>query len=272
MKTVGIYKIENKVNGKVYIGSSINCEARKKQHYTELRNNKHINSYLQRAWNKYGESSFVFSVIEVCYKENLKNRESFWIDFFGGIDSDLNYNLMDARRNSPNKQTRQKISQSHKGKYVAQETRDKLSQYVKQHLNYDFIYHIRTEEEKQKISNSLKGHVPWNKGLKYETDERVRKNIDPLKNVPKSDEMKQRISNTVKKLHEEGHYDYKEMTRKRVETMHKNNVVRKDKGIKRGKRDPEIGKRISEAKLAANALKRELGLPLRNNKQKENDK
>ena len=38
---IGIYKIENKVNGKVYIGQSVNIESRWKGHKSNLRNNKH---------------------------------------------------------------------------------------------------------------------------------------------------------------------------------------------------------------------------------------
>lgn len=41
-----------------------------------LRNNKHHNTYLQNAWNKYGESSFEFSVIRECNSvDELNNLE-----------------------------------------------------------------------------------------------------------------------------------------------------------------------------------------------------
>ena len=38
---IGIYKIENKVNGKVYIGQSIDIETRIKRHFRELRKGIH---------------------------------------------------------------------------------------------------------------------------------------------------------------------------------------------------------------------------------------
>ena len=60
----GIYKIINIVNNKYYVGSSINLGRRKSKHFSELRHNKHNNKYLQNAWNKYGEGSFIFVVVE----------------------------------------------------------------------------------------------------------------------------------------------------------------------------------------------------------------
>lgn len=60
----GIYKILNKVNGKFYIGSSINIIKRWWEHRKRLRLGIHQNIHLQRAWNEYGEGSFVFEVYE----------------------------------------------------------------------------------------------------------------------------------------------------------------------------------------------------------------
>ena len=53
---IGIYKIENKVNGKVYIGQSVNIKKRWKQHKYELNSNNHVNKHLQASWNKYKQN------------------------------------------------------------------------------------------------------------------------------------------------------------------------------------------------------------------------
>ena len=45
---IGIYKIENKVNGKVYIGQSIDINTRWYNHRKELNGNRHHNEHLQR--------------------------------------------------------------------------------------------------------------------------------------------------------------------------------------------------------------------------------
>ena len=76
----GIYKIENKVNGKVYIGSSNSIKRRWQKHKALLRHGKHQNSHLQAAWDKYGEDNFSFSVIELCPIDQLISREQYFID------------------------------------------------------------------------------------------------------------------------------------------------------------------------------------------------
>lgn len=64
-KTSGIYKIENTVNGKCYVGSAVNIGKRWSVHFNGLNNNKHHSRYLQSAWNKYGKDCFAFSVLEI---------------------------------------------------------------------------------------------------------------------------------------------------------------------------------------------------------------
>jgi len=66
-KISGIYKIINKINGHYYVGSSKNFHGsygRIASHIRRLIKNKHGNDYLQRAWNKYGQSNFEFRLIE----------------------------------------------------------------------------------------------------------------------------------------------------------------------------------------------------------------
>lgn len=79
-KTSGIYRFVNFKNGKIYTGSAINLYRRRIDHIKELRAGKHHNSYLQRAWDKYGEQDFCFEVLEICEKEKLLELEQRWID------------------------------------------------------------------------------------------------------------------------------------------------------------------------------------------------
>jgi hypothetical protein len=76
----GIYKIENTINSKVYVGSSNNIKVRWRKHKALLRHNKHPNQHLQNAWNKYGEDVFIFSVVELCPINSLLNKEQHYID------------------------------------------------------------------------------------------------------------------------------------------------------------------------------------------------
>lgn len=76
----GIYQITNKINGKKYIGSSKDIYKRWYQHKYELNKNKHGNKHLQNAWNKYGQDSFEFEIIEECEPEKRLYLEQFYID------------------------------------------------------------------------------------------------------------------------------------------------------------------------------------------------
>jgi group I intron endonuclease len=89
---IGIYKIENKVNGKVYVGQSVNIESRWKAHKSELRRDTHYNTHLQKSWNKYGEDNFEFSVIEECLEQELDDKEIYWIDYYHCCEAEYGYN------------------------------------------------------------------------------------------------------------------------------------------------------------------------------------
>lgn len=95
----GIYEIRNIKNNKVYIGSSKNIENRWKQHLYMLKNNKHHSVYLQNAWNKYGESNFSFSTIEIVKDENdLFDAEQEWMDSTKCYTSECGYNMSSNSR------------------------------------------------------------------------------------------------------------------------------------------------------------------------------
>lgn len=77
----GIYKIENTVNGKSYVGSAVNFPSRWSGHRRSLQTNKHHSAALQNAWNKYGESAFAFLIIEIVEaREFLIACEQKWFD------------------------------------------------------------------------------------------------------------------------------------------------------------------------------------------------
>ena len=94
---VGIYKIENVINNKKYIGSTNKSfELRKKQHFNALKNNRHENPKLQNAFNKYGIDFFKFEIIisfeEIKTEELLKLEETL-INENKVLCDDFGYNL-----------------------------------------------------------------------------------------------------------------------------------------------------------------------------------
>ena len=79
----GIYKITCTGNNKFYIGSSMDIQYRWIVHISLLRRGNHSSSYLQRSYNKYGEESLKFEVIQYVDtkdKELLVMVEFYYID------------------------------------------------------------------------------------------------------------------------------------------------------------------------------------------------
>jgi group I intron endonuclease len=81
---IGIYKIENLINGKIYIGQSKNIEKRWTAHRTRPfnQNSKQYDSPLYRSIRKYGLENFRFVVLEETLVEDLDNREKYWIEYY----------------------------------------------------------------------------------------------------------------------------------------------------------------------------------------------
>lgn len=109
----GIYKITNKIDNKVYIGSSLNLSSREYKHFWMLNKNIHDNSHLQNAYNKYGKENFIFEIVKSCPDKNLVEFENYYINFYKSNLSDYGYNLAvvnDSRRNSFNDEVKNKLS------------------------------------------------------------------------------------------------------------------------------------------------------------------
>lgn len=76
----GVYTITNLIDNKCYIGSSVRLGKRYVDHRSSLRDGNHKNSYLQNAFIKYGSDSFIFKIIEYCERDEVIEREQYWID------------------------------------------------------------------------------------------------------------------------------------------------------------------------------------------------
>lgn len=95
---VGIYKITNKNNNKVYIGQSSYIEKRWERHRTGPfnPNNNQYHSPFYRAIRKYGLDSFNFEVIEECSQSELNDKEIYWIKYYNATNPEKGYNLCDG--------------------------------------------------------------------------------------------------------------------------------------------------------------------------------
>lgn len=93
MRLSGVYRIKNTVNEKSYIGSAVKFSRRFWQHRIALRDGTHRNSLLQRAWSKYGEDAFLFSILEVTLPEHAVATEQVMMDYYRAAYRDYGYNI-----------------------------------------------------------------------------------------------------------------------------------------------------------------------------------
>ena len=137
-QTSGIYQILCIPTGKVYIGSAINIRKRWQDHASGLRAQRHHSRYLQRAWNKYGETAFEFTIIEHVSAAFLIEREQHWLDTLQSYKRNNGFNSYSIA-GSPlgytmSDESRQRISESHRGLKMPEfsiEHRSRLSEKAK---------------------------------------------------------------------------------------------------------------------------------------------
>lgn len=172
MGTVGIYKIENDVTHKVYIGQSIHLTTRYNEHLCALRRGVHYLKVLQDEFNEYGENHFSFNVLEECSVTDLDDRETYWLDAYGGYQSDTVYNKVNGGRH-------------HKGDsnpmygHVWSEQRcseqsARMKAYFSDPTNHPMYGKHHTEESRKKISESQKG-VPQPEELNRKRSETMKR-------------------------------------------------------------------------------------------------
>jgi group I intron endonuclease len=209
MKGQFIYKIINTVNGKFYVGSTTNTRERFRTHRNKLRRNKHHTKHLQAAWNKYGESMFVFHVVEeIPDGQSLQDAEDVWLLAHVGQPNCYNAGL---RSGAPWRGA-EKGSHPNFGKPLSEEMKQSISEGLKEHYSeYDHPRSGKThsEETKAKISASKLANPvkPW---LGKTRDEETRKKIGDaqrgVKKAPRTISEEGRAK--IRAAAEAGHYSH----------------------------------------------------------------
>jgi group I intron endonuclease len=170
----GVYLIRNTVTDMGYIGGTVNFHHRWLDHRSALRRGSHINRFLQRAWDKYGEDTFEFSEIITVPLNSTLLAEQLILDLalkivgqsrLYNIASDVVAPWLGKRRSEETKkkisvkklghevsqETRSRISRSSKGRKISQETRKKISTATKGR--------VFSEEHRKKLSNARIAYV-----------------------------------------------------------------------------------------------------------------
>lgn len=216
----GIYAITTP-SGAQYIGSAIHFGKRWKRHLTYLRSGTHHSAPLQRAFAKYGEEGFEFSIILVCDQENLLEYEQRAIDAINpeynicrvagshlgvkrSAETSARMSEAQRRRAPPTKETREKMRALKLGKSQSNETKEKRSASLKAHYSSQEARNAAAErnrrsnanpDTREKISAALTG-------IKRSDETRARMSaaqighVSKQKGIPRSDEVKAKISAT----------------------------------------------------------------------------
>ncbi len=157
-KAACVYSVTNKVNGKMYIGVTVNFERRKRSH---LKHNIRTRSMLKNAIAKHGEENFVFEILCVGTKDYCYLAEPRFISEYN-TRTPHGYNICSGGRGSKgltgenngmygrtgeqhphfgkpgyrtgmphSEETKQKMREAHLGKVRSEETRKKISENAK---------------------------------------------------------------------------------------------------------------------------------------------
>jgi len=224
LDSTGIYKIQNNITKDFYIGSAVNFQGRFSVHLSQLRNNKHPNIHLQRAWNKFSENNFNLFPIIYCDRSNLLLYEQMFLDCLSprynistkatGGSGVVTQKMRDAaRRNGLAQKGKPKPESYSKklskrmmgnklglGKEMSDENKEKLS---RRNLgNTYFSGKKHTDEWKELMSKKLKGRK-----FSEETKKKMSESAKSSKRMANnnlfgghthSDESKKKISETLK--------------------------------------------------------------------------
>lgn len=164
-----IYTITNIINNKIYVGFAIEFQERILRHVSFLRNNKHHNLHLQNAWNKYGEKSFKFEILEECDRDLLASQENYWCNMLNTHNRRYGYNIRPTNPHNNvvfSEETLMKLKNkipNRKGIKLSKETKDKIS-VSKQNIS---------SETKSLISETLKSSYKNGKFLNSKVNTNV---------------------------------------------------------------------------------------------------
>lgn len=155
----GIYKVTNKLNGKIYIGQSSNIEERWKNHL-RAKDNTHFHNALQ----KYGKDNFIWEIIEDGLNDSKIRfeREKFWISFYKS--NIIGYNMTSGGDRGGSEVLCKKVKQY-----------DKYGKFIKEYVSaaeaarQNYICHQNMCEHCNKKFPSLLGGYQW----KYEDSSKI---------------------------------------------------------------------------------------------------
>ena len=176
----GIYAIINKVNNKLYIGSSFNIYKRIIKHLLDINKNRHINHHLINSFKTYGIENFEIKILYKCKVDYLLFFEDYFINKY---QSNINKNGYNQTLTSYSpfgyKHTEEAKIKMKELKIGIKLSKDHIDKIIKSRKGYK-----HSEETKNKISKKNSGS---NNGMygKKENEEHKEKRMKNFINAPK---------------------------------------------------------------------------------------
>jgi group I intron endonuclease len=255
--TFSIYVITNALNGLKYVGRTVgDVSTRFKNHLNCAK--RGINCRLYKAIRDFGSDSFTVRVIDSASNfYDLVKKEAYWIKnlntFRFGYNSSPNADGGIAPGHRLSRETKLKMSISHRGKVFSEEHRKHISESAKKRgVSEEFRIRARTlrvgktpwhagtkgvklhsEETKRKMSENRKGRPGPTKGIKWSPDV-VEKRASKLRGRPSrligiklSKEHRRRISEGLRKyLSQRGPIKLSEGHKSRISEGRRRQIVR----------------------------------------------
>ena len=134
MKISGVYEIINTITGDFYIGSSVDLNRRKREHFKNSTWKKEPNKPLYKYMQQYGKENFLFKTIQLCAPEELKKYEQLAIDKYNP-----KYNVCAAYTELSKEEYKEQYCKEHadsikqQRKQYRKEHADSIKQYQKQY-------------------------------------------------------------------------------------------------------------------------------------------
>lgn len=170
-----IYKITNRINGKIYIGQTTkSIEYRFEQHKRTAKRKLSFTSYLYRAMNECGLDNFDVEELQTCdTREELDKAEQHWITHFCSQNSDIGYNILEGGRGGGCRSKEFQLSEAQlsaleSGRHLPSSEKQKnqlaerrrncvVSEETRKKLSIASSGHVASEETKKKMSAAHKG-------------------------------------------------------------------------------------------------------------------
>jgi len=142
---IGIYKITNKINGKFYIGQSINIKSRIADHFSLCRSSK--NYPISRAIAKYGKENFDVDILAICQISELNKKERYYIKKFKP-DYNVSSGGVGNRGHKVSAETKKVLSIKSKLNWLKKTDEEKLKVIINLNCNR---WELLPEKEKQRL-------------------------------------------------------------------------------------------------------------------------